>query len=471
MTIAPAPAAASAHPPNGRAAAAADARAARTRLILEGPIGSTLARLAAPNVIAMLVSAAMNVAEGAFAGMLGVSALAGLALVFPLMMLMTMVAAGAMGGAISSAVARALGAGDPERAGRLVAAAWIIGLTGAAVFALTILVLGRTIFTALGGGEDAIAAAFAYAAVAFPAGVALWLCHSTLSVVRGAGNMAFPSLTLLLVSIASIPLGGGLALGWGPLPALGMSGLAAGQMIAFAVGAIAAFGYVATGRAGISVCFAGLRWSHFADILRVGTIASLNALQTVLTIVIMVALVGRYGEAALAGYGLGARLEFLMVPVVFGIGAAMTAMVGANVGAGAKNRALRIGWTGAFAAAAIVGAIGIFFAIFPDLWLRIFLAAEETAALEAGRAYFHTVAPFYAFFAAGLALYFASQGAGRMTWPVVGSVIRMIIAIGGALVLTATTDTGLAGVFIAIAAGMAAYGLFTMAAIRITRWR
>ena len=456
---------------SARAATAATKRAARTKLLLEGPIGPTLTRLAAPNVIAMLVTAAMSVAEGAFAGALGVSALAGLALVFPLVMLAQMLSAGSMGGAISSAVARALGAGDPARAGRLVAAAWIIALAAAAIFALLILVFGRPLFAALGGGEEAVEQAMSYAFVAFPAGFALWLCHSTLSVVRGAGNMGFPSLTLLIVSLASIPLAGAFALGWGPAPALGMSGLALGPALAFALGAVVAVAYVLTGRAGIPVSFSGLRWELFADILRVGVIASLNAAQTVLTITVMVALVGRHGEAALAGYGLGARLEFLMVPVVFGVGAAMTAMVGANIGAGDRARALRVGWTGSLAAAALVGAIGLFFAVFPDLWLGLFLTADDAAAMEAGRGYFRIVAPFYAFFAVGLALYFASQGAGRMVWPVAGSVLRMIVAIGGALAAASLTDLGLTGVYIGVAAGMTVYGAFTMAAIRITRWR
>ena len=456
---------------SARAATAATKRAARTKLLLEGPIGPTLTRLAAPNVIAMLVTAAMSVAEGAFAGALGVSALAGLALVFPLVMLAQMLSAGSMGGAISSAVARALGSGDPARAGRLVAAAWIIALAAAAIFALLILVFGRPLFAALGGGEEAVEQAMSYAFVAFPAGFALWLCHSTLSVVRGAGNMGFPSLTLLIVSLASIPLAGAFALGWGPAPALGMSGLALGPALAFALGAVVAVAYVLTGRAGIPVSFSGLRWELFADILRVGVIASLNAAQTVLTITVMVALVGRHGEAALAGYGLGARLEFLMVPVVFGVGAAMTAMVGANIGAGDRARALRVGWTGSLAAAALVGAIGLFFAVFPDLWLGLFLTADDAAAMEAGRGYFCIVAPFYAFFAVGLALYFASQGAGRIVWPVAGSVLRMIVAIGGALAAASLTDLGLTGVYIGVAAGMTAYGAFTMAAIRITRWR
>lgn len=454
-----------------RTEAAAAARAARTRLLLQGPIGPTLARLAAPNVMAMLVTAAMSVAEGAFAGHLGVAALAGLAMVFPLVMLTQMMAAGAMGGAISSAVARALGAGDPARAGRLAAAAWTIALVAALGSAVVVMLFGRTLFASLGGGAQAVAAALAYALAYFAGCSAVWLCHSTLSVIRGTGNMLVPSLVLLVVALVSIPLSGALALGWGPFPALGMAGLAAGQITAHGLGALAALAYVLGGRAGLPVVFHGLRRSLFADILRVGVIASLNAVQTVLTIVVMVALVGQYGEAALAGYGLGARLEFLMVPVVFGIGAALTAMVGANIGHGDRQRALRIGWTGALSAAAIVGTIGLVVAAVPDLWLRIFLAADETGALVAGRAYFRTVGPVYAFFALGLAFYFASQGAGRMLWPVTASVLRMAVAIGAALALTARAGLGLDGVFIGIAAGMATYGIFTAAAIGLSRWR
>jgi Na+-driven multidrug efflux pump len=457
--------------PLSRAEAASAARAARTRLLLTGPIAPTLARLAAPNVLAMVVTAAMSIAEGAFAGRLGVGALAGLALVFPLVMLTQMLSAGAMGGAISSAVARALGAGDAARAGRLAGAAWTIAVVAALGSAVLVVLFGRTAFAALGGGDAAIAEALAYALVYFPGCAAIWLCHSSLSLVRGSGSMLLPALVLLLVATAAIPLSGALALGWGPFPALGMAGLAGGQVAAHGLGALAALAYVAGGAAGLPVSFRRLRPALFADILRVGLLASLNAVQTVLTIVVMVALVGRYGEAALAGYGLGARLEFMMVPVVFGIGAAMTAMVGANIGAGDRARALRIGWTGALAAAAIVGAIGFFFAALPDLWLRLFLAAEETAALEAGRAYFRIVAPAYAFFALGLALYFASQGAGRMGWPIAASLLRMAVAIGGALLLTRGFGLGLDGVFLGIAAGMVAYGGLTAAAIRHTAWR
>lgn len=459
--------------PVPRAAAASLKRAARTRLFLEGPVGSTLVRLAAPNVVAMSVQSAMSVSEAYFAGRMSVTALAGLALVFPLVMLTQMLSAGAMGGAISSAVARALGAGNTARAGGLVVAAWLLALAIAMLSALLMALFGREIFALLGGEGGAVQAAMTYAAVYFPGCVSLWGCHSTLSVIRGTGNMATPGLVLVLVSMGAIPLSGALGLGWGPFPALGLPGLALGMVLAYGVGALAALCYVLTGQAGLSLRDRPARLDPglFADILKVGLSASFNSVLTALTIVMMVGIVGRFGEAALAGYGLGARLEFLMIPVVFGIGSAMTSMVGANIGAGQRDRALRIAWTGSLSAATIIGGIGILLAFMPDLWLRIFLDPDQADALGIGRAYMRTVAPFYFFFGLGLALYFACQGAGRMRWPVIGSICRLGFAIGGALILTSRTDLGVRGVFIAIAAAMLVYGTVTGIAVRLTRWR
>ena len=454
-----------------KAQTAAAARMARTRLLLEGRIAPTLTKLAAPNVLAMVVQAIMSIAEGYIASKLGVTALAGLALIFPLVMLTQMLSAGSMGGAISSAVARALGGDDADRAGSLAVAAWMIAV-GLAILSLILMsVFGRGVFELLGGTGPAADSALTYAKVFFPGCLMVWLCHSTLSIIRGSGNMGVPSAILLLVSTLTIPLAAGFALGPGPLPALGMAGLALGTVIAHGIGTMLALGYLASGRTGLILRAAWPKAAMFTDILRVGGLASANSMLTVLTIVLMVGAVGRHGQAALAGYGLGARLEFLMIPVVFGIGSAMTAMVGANIGAGHHRRALAIAWTGSIAAAAIVGTIGLVVAVFPDLWLRIFLTSQETEALAAGRSYFGIVAPFYGFFGIGLALYFASQGAGRMTWPFLGSVARIGVAFGGAVWLGRVTDLGVSAVFIAIGAGMFVYGVVIVSSVLIRKWR
>ncbi len=463
------------HPGSGATAAhdaAAEQRAVRTRAILAAPIGPTLAKLAAPNVLAMALQTAQSIAEAYFASLLGVTALAGLALVFPLVMLTQMLAAGAIGGATSAAVARALGAQSADRAASLTITAGIIAVGLAIVMAALMMLFGDAIFGGLGGGLESVAAAKAYAIVFFPGCIAIWLCHVLLSVIRGTGDMQMPAVLLLFVSAISMVLAGGFALGWGPLPALGVAGLPLGLIIAYGIGALVAIGYIASGLTGLD--FPGalrrINRSMFREILGIGALAAINTVLTILTIVVMVGMAGRYGEAALAGYGLAARLEFLMIPIIFGIGAAMTAMVGVNMGAGNSARALQIAWTGSFAAAAIVGTLGGILAVFPDLWLGIFLDPSNTAALAVGRSYFRLVAPFYAFFGLGLALYFASQGAGRMLWPVVSSLSRIIVAIGGTFILTLTTTLGVEGIFVAIGLAMLVYGLVISIAIRRTGW-
>ena len=105
----------------------------RTRALLEAPIAPTLLRLAMPNVVMTLVQASTGLIETYFIGKLGTDALAGVALVFPGVMLMQMMSAGAMGGGVSSAVARALGAGRRDDADAVVLHALVIAAGFAAV--------------------------------------------------------------------------------------------------------------------------------------------------------------------------------------------------------------------------------------------------------------------------------------------------------------------------------------------------
>src|SRR5512134_4169955 len=99
---------------------------ARTERLLAAPIVPTLARLSAPGVLLVAFQSMVSVGDTSFVGRLGTAPLAGLALVFPLIMLLQMTSAGAMGGGVSSAIARALGSADARLARRLVVHALVI---------------------------------------------------------------------------------------------------------------------------------------------------------------------------------------------------------------------------------------------------------------------------------------------------------------------------------------------------------
>jgi putative MATE family efflux protein len=441
----------------------------RTRALIEGPIAATLVRLAVPNMLVMLAQSAVGLVEAYFVGKLGTDALAGVALVFPLLMLMQMMSAGAMGGGISSAVARALGSGRRADANALALHALVIALGFGLAFTIAVLLGGRSLYAAMGGSGASLDAALTYSGVVFAGAILVWLFNSLANVIRGSGNMAVPALVTCIGVVVLIPLSPCLIFGLGPLPRFGVAGGAVAVLIYYAAGSIALAAYLRSPRSIVRLSVRGirLRWLLFRDILRVGLVAALITVQTNLTIAIATGLVGAFGAAAIAGYGTGARLEYLLVPLVFGLGGPLVAMVGTNIGAGRNDRALRAAWIGAAIAAGLCETIGLTAAIVPHAWLSLF--GTEPAMLDAGTRYLQTVGPAYGLFGLGMALYFASQGAGRLLWPLLANFARLLIAaIGGYLALHWTGN--LTAAFEALAAALVAFGLINAAAVARGVW-
>ncbi|KQP15041.1 MATE family efflux transporter [Pseudorhodoferax sp. Leaf267] len=444
----------SATAPGSKAAAAAQARSAR---LLHGPVLPTLLLLAAPNLIVMLSQAAANFLESYFVGLLGVDALAGAALVFPLVMLMQTMSAGGMGGGISSAIARAIGAGDRDKAEALALHALLIALGFGLLCMLGGLVGGPLLYRAMTGSFPVQQAALAYSNAIFIGAVFLWLANGMASVLRGSGNMALPALVLsggvLLLLVAS-PL---LIFGWGPLPALGIMGAGLALVLYYVAAAAVMLTAVLRGSGGVKLHFKHtLRWPLFRDILGVGGPAIVNNITLNLSVLTATALVSPLGSPALAGFGLGIRLEYLQIPIVFGFGAAMVAMVGMNTGAGQLVRARRVAWTGALMAAGATAIVGLAAALFPAAWLGLF--TQNAEAIRVGTQYLRTVGPAYGLFGLGLSLYFASQGARRMGWSLVAGAARLaIVYVAGHLALK--MGAGLPTLLVIMVVALAAYAL------------
>lgn len=441
----------------------------RTRRLLEGPIVPTLLRLAMPNVVVMVMQASIGLIETYFLARLGLDALAGVALVFPVLMLFQMISAGAMGGGILSAIARALGRGDKDTANVLVwhAVALAVGL-GILTMIATLL-FGPALYAAMGGRDGSLAAATLYSHLIFSGAVLLWLFNSLAAVIRGTGNMAVPAWVTAIGAIVLIPLSPLLIFGLGPFPRLGIAGGATAVLLYYFVGSAVFVVYIWSGRGVLkpSLQPASLQWAPLREILRVGAISSVVSVSTNVSIGVTTGLAGLLGPAAVAGYGTGARLEYLLVPLVFGLGAPVGAMVGTAMGAGQSERALRAAWTGALIAGIITEAIGVAAALFPHTWLTLFGA--DATMLDVGTQYLQIVGPFYGFFGAGLALYFASQGAGRLAWPATAAVLRIVIAAGGGI-LAIHMGLGVAGLFVAVGIALAIFGIINAAAIALGVW-
>lgn len=434
-----------------------------------GPILSTLLRMSAPNVLAMALSVIVGIAETFYVGHLGTLPLAAFGLIFPFAMLTGTVSAGAMGGGVSSAIARAIGASDMARAHTLALHAILIGGAMGIVYSVFMVVCGPILYRWLGGEGAVLAEAVRYASVLFSGAVFVWMSNTLASVVRGTGNMSIPSAGRVVVGVMQVAWGGLLAFGIGPFPALGMIGVALGNVIAYASGSCFFAWYLASGHGRLTVRprrFA-LRADLLADILRVGALASLSPVQSLMTMLVFTSLLARLGEVALAGYSIGLRLEFLVTTISFGVGVASVPMVGMAIGGGEVVRARRVAWTAALVSAVASGLVGLVVALWPWLWADIFSADARVLAIA--YQYLHVAAPGFPLLCAGLTLFFSSQGAGRMLGPVVGGTVRFGIALLGGLWLAAR-GVPASGYFALSAAVMVGYGLTMFAAVHFSHW-
>jgi putative MATE family efflux protein len=379
--------------------------------------------------------------------------------------------AGAMGGGIAAAIARALGGGRRADADALAIHALLISALLGVTFSLAVIAGGPWLYRTMGGDGATLDAALEYSNVVFAGVLLLWLMNALASILRGTGNMLLPAAVICIGAILLVPLSPALILGWGPLPRLGVAGAGLAVVLYYAAGSLVLFACLRRRDMVVRLSLAGarLRWRLLWDILRVGAVASLITVQTNLTVVILTGLVGSFGAAAIAGYGIGARLEYLLVPLVFGFGSPLVAMVGTNIGAGQLARAQRVAWLGGAIAALITEAIGVAAALAPAAWITLF--SQDEAVVAAGTRYLTIAGPFYGFFGLGLALYFASQGAGRLLWPFLANLVRLAVAALGGWIVFRWFDGGLTGLFAMLALALVLFGTINAAALAAGSWK
>jgi putative MATE family efflux protein len=442
----------------------------RTRAMLEGAILPTMLRLIVGNLAVIVVQAVLILMEAYYISWLGYDAVAGITLVVPLVTLMLTMSTAGIGGGVSAVVAQSLGARRSEVADAAALHAIILGIVFGLGFTAAELLGGPALFRAMGATGGALEAATTYGAVFFAGITALWLYNILTSILRGAAILRLPSIVTLVGATMTLTLSPAIIMGWGPLPRLGIVGAALATVI-FYVGATTFLAvYLLSGRTQINpLRCRRIETRMFWQILRIGLPAAVNNVVTSGTLLLITWVVAYFGTEALAGYGIGSRLEGAQIPVFAGIGTAVIAMVGTNIGAGQEARAERIAWIGVGLAIAVSGAIGLFGFLLPGVWIGLF--SSDPAVLDAGINYLHTVALAYPFVGIAGTLFFASLGAGRPFWPLFCAFMRLVVAVGGGALAGITLGGGLEAVNAAMVVGLVIYGGGTALAFKLGSWR
>ena len=427
----------------------------RRAALLTAPILPTLLKLAAPTVTVLLAQTAVNIAEAYYVGYLGTDALAGAALVFPIFMLMTMMSNGGLGSGVASSVARAVGADRREDANAALFHAIVLAIIAGALFTLGALLGGPVLFRALGGRDGALEAAITYSSYLFAGAIPVWIVNLQAAALRGSGNVKVPALVTLIGAIVTIPVSPLLIFGFGPVPRLGIGGAGIAFGLYYSAAMLFLLRYMWSGAAGLTLRVVPLRARIFRDMLKVGIPTALNAVLTNLTVILVTGAVGLFGTSALAGYGIASRLDYIMIPLLFGISTATLTMVGVNMGAGQTARAKRIGWVSGTAGMIMTGSIGLLVAIVPTAWLHLF--SHDPEVVNEGMTYLRIVGPAYAALGFGFVVSFAAQGTGRAMGPLASGVARILIAAGGGWIAVAYFGAGMTGLATMVTVSLAAY--------------
>jgi len=443
----------------------------RTEQFLKDPIFPLLIKMSAPNTVAFLINALVVLAEFWFISQLGITPLAAVTLAFPAIMLTQQMAFGALGGAVTSSIARSLGAADKPRAEKLLWHSLYISCFGALAFLIIFFIFGEPLLRILGGTGALLEESLAYCFVYLLGAIVVWLSGSLTAALRGMGDMQFPAVLTVVCAGIQVFFSAGFILGSFGLPKLGLVGSAWSMIVTSGFMALVTLIKISSPSSPVRLKLKRLTIERelFEDIFSVALPASLSPIMTVATVLLLTGLIGQFGTSAIAGYGIGSRVEFLLIPIVFGIGTAMTAMVGTNIGAKNIERAEKIGMVGATTAGLLSAVIGLALALTPNLWISIFTSDPET--LLVTKQYIQILGVCYVFQGYGLSLYFASQGANAMKWPIIITAIRLIVFSVLALVAVYWLSYGLVSIFYASAIAMVIFGILMVISLKMGAWR
>ena len=443
----------------------------RTEQFLKDPIFPLLIKMSAPNTVAFLINAVVVLAEFWFISQLGITPLAAVTLAFPAIMLTQQMAFGALGGAVTSSIARSLGAADKPRAEKLLWHSLYISCFGALAFLIIFFIFGEPLLRILGGTGALLEESLAYCFVYLLGAIVVWLSGSLTAALRGMGDMQFPAVLTVICAGIQVFFSAGFILGSFGLPKLGLVGSAWSMIVTSGFMALVTLIKISSPSSTVRLKLKRLTIERelFEDIFSVALTASLSPIMTVATVLLLTGLIGQFGTSAIAGYGIGSRVEFLLIPIVFGIGTAMTAMVGTNIGAKNIERAEKIGMVGATTAGLLSAVIGLALALTPNLWIGIFTSDPET--LLVTKQYIQILGVCYVFQGYGLSLYFASQGANAMKWPIIITAIRLIVFSVLALVAVYWLSYGLVSIFYASAIAMVIFGILMVISLKMGAWR
>ncbi len=436
----------------------------------EGSLGRAIMLLAIPMVLELGMESVFAVVDVFYVARLGAEAVAAVGLTEAILTVVYSVATG-LSMAATAMVARRIGEKDPQAAAVAAVQAIWLGVAMAALTGLTAFFAPRWLGL-MGGSATLVAGGWGYTAVMLGTSVSIYLLFLINAIFRGAGDAAIAMRSLWLANLINIVLDPCFIFGLGPFPKWGVTGAAVATAIGRGTGVVYQLSVLARGRGRIRIRRDQLRLDPkvLLRLLRVSLTGMLQFLIGTASWLGLVRIVALFGSAALAGYTIAVRIIVFAILPSWGMSNAAATLVGQNLGAGKPERAERSAWATGFYNMLLLAAVGVVFVAFAEPLVRLF--ATEAAVVAAGVQCLRLVSYGYPFYAYGMVLAQAFNGAGDTVTPtVINFFCYWLFEIPLAWALAILWGLGPTGVFLAIAVSESLLAVVAVLVFRRGRWK
>ena len=407
-------------------------------------IWRTLFALSAPVVLGMALQTGFNIVDTIFVGMLGSEQLAAISVTFPVVFIFIAIASGLTIGS-TALMSHAIGAGRQKEASNIaehsLLAAVFIGLAVAAVG----IAFSPPIFSFMGVSGHILEMTIQYANLIFIGFLFLFIGFLSQGIIQAGGDTVTPTKNLAVSVALNVVLDPLFIFGFGPVPAMGLAGAGMATVISRGVGAALNIQHVMRGKARVKLDPRNFRFDYriISGVLKTGTPSSVSQSINSIGMILLMGLVGTFGTAAIAAFGVGLRLESLAILPVIGLSSALVPFVGQNLGAGRTDRAKRaVSLTSYVAALYMVMFMALWYFV-PGLMYSPFTADPEVIAT--GVSYLMTISFGYVFLGLDFVIGAAFQAAGRTTLQMILNLLRWAVTV--ALAYTLVGLLGITGVW------------------------
>jgi putative MATE family efflux protein len=439
--------------------------------LTQAPLGRALFMLAVPMILEMVMESIFAIVDVFWVAHLGASAVATVGLTEAMMMIVYSLAMGVSIG-VMALVARRVGEKEVGAAARTAAQGIVLGLGIALALGAVGVVFAPDLLALMGADAQLVATGRDFARVMLGGNATVFLLFLINAVFRGAGDAAYAMRVLWLGNALNIVLGPCFIFGWGPFPALGVTGAAVGTTIGRGVAVLYQLYLLNSGRSRIAISRRDVRidFRLMASVLRLSGSATLQMLISMTSYIGVMRILAAFGSAPLAGYTIGFRvLMFALLPA-FGLANAAATLVGQNLGAGRPDRSEQAVWQACRFAAGFLSLIGVAFLIGAPLLVRLF-TADPAVAAHAVR-YLRIVSLGFPFYAFGMVVSQSFNGAGDTRTPTfINLFVFWLLQIPLAWGLSRHTSLGSTGVFITLALSFSIFALVSIALFRRGSWK